>query len=102
MSDTRTTVNEFFPGLGVMDADGLAALFAETIDWYVPGPKALPSTGHRQRRAQVPEYFQTVWSHFHTEQAKVNLDQLMIEGEDFVKASAITNLQTVGRHLARP
>jgi hypothetical protein len=29
MSDTRSTVNEFFRGLGAMDADGLAALFAE-------------------------------------------------------------------------
>jgi uncharacterized protein len=42
MSDTRSTVNEFFRRLGVMDADGVAALFAEAIDWYVPGPSDLP------------------------------------------------------------
>jgi ketosteroid isomerase-like protein len=89
MSDTRTIVNEFFRRLGVMDADGVGAPFAETIDWYVPGPKALPWTGHRHRRAQVREYFQTLWAHLHTEQSKVSLDQLMIEGED---ASALGNL----------
>ncbi len=34
MSDTRSTVNEFFRRLGAMDADGVAALFAEAIDRY--------------------------------------------------------------------
>jgi ketosteroid isomerase-like protein len=73
-----------FVWLGAMDPDGVAALFAETIDWYVPAASDLPWTGHRSRRANVPDYFHTMWSHFHLEKSQVKLDQLLMEGEDAV------------------
>lgn len=82
MSDTRSTVNEFLGRLGAMYADGVAALFAETIDWHVPGSPELPWTGRRTRRADVPVYFRTMWSYFHLERSQVKLDKVIVEGED--------------------
>jgi hypothetical protein len=43
----RETVQAFFQLLGAGDADRMADLFAEEIDWYVPGTDSahrLPST----------------------------------------------------------
>jgi hypothetical protein len=101
MSDTRATVNEFLGRLGARDADGVAALFAETIDWYVPGSSALPWTGHRTRRAQVADFFRTMWSHFHLEQSEVKLDRLIIEGEDAAALGTCTKTHTLwGKRLA--
>jgi hypothetical protein len=42
---------------------------------------------------------QRLWSHLHTEQSKVSLDQLMIEGED---ASALGNLGHVTNTTEQP
>jgi ketosteroid isomerase-like protein len=99
MSDTRGTVNEFFLRLGAMDAEGLAALFAETIDWYVPGATNLPWTGHRTRRGDVPDYFRTLWSHLHLEMSQAKLDQLIIEGDD---AIALGTFSHVAKTTERP
>jgi len=103
MSDTRSTVNEFFRRLGVMDADGVAALFAEAIDWYVPGPSDLPWTGHRSRRGDVPDYFHTLCSHIHLEKSKVKLEQLVIEGEDAVAFGTFSHVtSTTERPFSTP
>ena len=103
MSDTRSTVNEFFRRIGLMDADGVAALFAEAIDWYVPGSSDLPWTGHRSRREDVPDYFRTMWSHFHLEKSNVKLDQLLIEGEDAVAFGTFSHVtNTTERPFSTP
>jgi hypothetical protein len=48
--------------LGRFDADAVAKLFAETIDWDVPGATTVPWTGRRSKRHEVADYFMTLWS----------------------------------------
>jgi ketosteroid isomerase-like protein len=50
---TQQIVTRFFERLTARDPDGMAELFAERIDWYVPGDSALPWIGHRSNRAEV-------------------------------------------------
>jgi ketosteroid isomerase-like protein len=71
----------------------------ETIDWYVPGPTDLPWTGLRNRRADMPDYFRTKWSHFHLEKSQVKLDQLLIESGD---ALALGTFSHVTNTTERP
>jgi ketosteroid isomerase-like protein len=47
---TAETVNAFLERLQAGDLDGVGELFAERIDWYVPGEKHLPWAGQRTRR----------------------------------------------------
>ncbi|MFE0172210.1 nuclear transport factor 2 family protein [Streptomyces sp. NPDC059002] len=56
---TRKVVEEFQARLAAGDADGVAALFAERVDWDVPGAQEVPWLGVRTRRAEVAEYFTT-------------------------------------------
>jgi hypothetical protein len=57
---TEELVADFVGRLGERDAEGIGKLFADEIDWYVPGSEALPWTGSRSRREQVAEYFRTM------------------------------------------
>ena len=41
----RRLVNLFLERLAAQDADGIQSLFAERIDWFVPGDGRLPWTG---------------------------------------------------------
>ncbi|WP_210521155.1 nuclear transport factor 2 family protein [Hymenobacter terricola] len=91
-TDTRSLLGGFFQRLGLWDADGVAALFADEIDWYVPAIGGLPWGGRRSRREQVPEYFKTLWAHIYPEQTKVSLDNLIVEGEEAVALGSFSQV----------
>ncbi|MEK2474242.1 MULTISPECIES: nuclear transport factor 2 family protein [Streptomyces] len=56
---TRDTVENFLARLAAGDVDGVAALFAERVDWDVPGAVEVPWLGIRATRAEVADYFTT-------------------------------------------
>jgi ketosteroid isomerase-like protein len=82
--ETRDIIGTFLERLGQQDADGAAELFAENIDWYVPGDEALPWTGRRNERAQVAEYFRTLWPLLVAGESTVDLDAIVVDGDDAV------------------
>ncbi len=102
-TDTRSMVNEFFRRVAGWDADGTRELFADEIDWYVPVAGDLPWGGRRTRPEQVPEYFKTMWSHFRTEKSQVQLDHLIVEGEEAVALGTFTHVaNTTERQFSTP
>ena len=88
---TIAVVNTFLERLNAHDADGIAALFADQIDWYVPGNTALPWVGPRSRRAEVANYFRTMWPYFEEGKSIVTPGNLVITGDDAVVFAAFTH-----------
>jgi uncharacterized protein (TIGR02246 family) len=70
--------------VGRRDADAVAELFADDIDWYVPGAESLPWTGRRNKRADVAEYLRTLWAQSVTGESTVELDAILVDGDDAV------------------
>jgi ketosteroid isomerase-like protein len=87
-------VERFLAALGKGDAAAIAALFADTIDWRVGGNIALPWTGTRGRRSDVPAYFASMWPHFVPGKSSSTVDQVIVAGDDAVIFGAF-------RHTAR-
>jgi ketosteroid isomerase-like protein len=81
---TAEIVNAFLQRLDAGDIDGVGELFAEEIDWYVPGGDHLPWAGPRSRRAQVPEFFHHLESECETGDSAVTLEKVLIDGDDAV------------------
>lgn len=81
---TRQTIDAFLDRVARRDADAAEELFAADIDWYVPGSDELPWTGRRNERAHVSEYFRTMWPHFAEGESIVNLDSVLVDGDDAV------------------
>jgi ketosteroid isomerase-like protein len=81
---TRDVVEQFLQRLAAADADGLGDLFAESIDWRVAGNTELPWVGTRSHRSEVPAYFRTLWTGLEPGKSVVNLDGILVDGEDAV------------------
>jgi uncharacterized protein len=100
---TADVVNAFLQRLDDGDLDGVAQLFAEEIDWYVPGHDAMPWTGGRSRRAEVPEFFLTLESQFEPAQSNVSVEKIVIDGSDAVVfATFQRTFAKTGRSFTNP
>ncbi|WP_406164884.1 nuclear transport factor 2 family protein [Streptomyces sp. NBC_00996] len=103
-ADVRETVGQFFRLFGEGDADGVADVFAEEIDWFVPGDeKVLPWAGRRTRREQVPEYFRTLWPAFVAAQSETSIDKIVVDGADAVALGRFSLVvKANGRRFSMP
>lgn len=81
---TKDTAEQFLQKLALADAEGLGELFAESIDWRVPGDEQLPWIGTRSRKQEVPEYFRTLWTGLEAGKSIVEFDRMLVDGEDAV------------------
>lgn len=84
-----TTISEitttFLERLGAQDADGLGELFADDIDWFVPGDPALtPWAGKRTRKSDVPQYFQALWGALEPGKSVVSVESIVVDGDQAV------------------
>jgi|ERR1700761_1910273 uncharacterized protein len=99
----RELIDAFLERLGRQDADAAADLFADDIDWNVPGAKALPWTGRRNKRAEVAEYLRTLWPNFVTGKSTVAVDTILVDGDDAVVFSTFQHtVKRNGRSLITP
>jgi ketosteroid isomerase-like protein len=100
---TLATLQELVARLGRFDADAVAEVFAETIDWDVPGATRVPWTGRRSKRHEVAEYFQTLWSTCDTAQADNTVHQVLLDGADSVALGTFAQtVRATGRRITTP
>jgi ketosteroid isomerase-like protein len=100
---SRTVAKKFVERLGKHDPDGIQELFAEEIDWHVPGSDALPWTGRRTRREEVAPYFTTMWSHFAHGRSKAVLERIIVDGGDVVLLAVFTHtVEANGKEFTTP
>ncbi|WP_439031051.1 nuclear transport factor 2 family protein [Gordonia terrae] len=85
MNTTAETTTAFLEQLGAQNADALGELFAEQIDWVVPGTASLtPWAGKRSHRSEVPDYFRALWSALEPGKSVVSVGAVVIDGEEAV------------------
>jgi hypothetical protein len=100
---TEEIVTGFFGRLAARDPEGMGEYFAEAIDWYVPGDTALPWIGHRSRRAEVADYFRTMWPHFEPDKSTASVEKLIVSGNDAVMLGTFTHTAaSTGRSFTTP
>jgi ketosteroid isomerase-like protein len=103
ISTTLATLQELVARLGRFDADAVAKLFAETIDWDVPGATTVPWTGRRSKRHEVADYFLTLWSVCDTAQTDNTVHQVLLDGADAVALGTFAQtVRATGRRLITP
>ncbi|MEU4898282.1 nuclear transport factor 2 family protein [Streptomyces sp. NPDC044780] len=100
---SRMVAEKFVERLGRQDAEGIQELFAEEIDWYVPGSDALSWTGRRTRREEVAPYFTTMWPHFVHGRSKVVLERVIVDGGEVVLLAVWTHtVVATGKEFTTP
>jgi uncharacterized protein len=100
---TLETLQELVGRLSRFQADGAAELFAETVDWDVPGARTVPWTGPRHTRGEVADYFNTLWSVCDTAQTENIVHKVVIDGADAVALGVFAQtVRSTGRRLTTP
>ena len=85
MTTTTEITNAFLERLDAQDAEGLGELFAEEIDWFVPGSPAVAHwVGKRTRKSEVPDYFRALWAALEPGKSVVSLETIVADGDDVV------------------
>jgi len=83
MRHVNILVNDFLRFLGERNLERLTTLFAEKVDWYIPGDAdRAPWLGRRECREQVRDFFSLLWSV--TEPVSAVIDHIAIDGEQAV------------------
>lgn len=75
---TKDIAQRLCQALGNRDLDVLLALFAEEVDWYIPGCEEIaPWTGRRGNKREIREFFSLLWKN--TEPVSAFIDRIIAE-----------------------
>ena len=101
-ADTRALITSFLENLGSGDADAVASLFTDTVDWNVAGNAALPWIGPRTQKSEVADYLRTMWSQF-AGPGTATVHSILIDGDNGVVFATIGNASAAtGRSFETP
>jgi uncharacterized protein len=87
--NTRETVNELLRRIADGDAEKIAELYAETVDWMLDWPEGdysqtVPWICDRDGRAGMAEHFRLLAEHHVPEGNAASVDAVLVDGADAV------------------
>lgn len=105
-ASTRETVEQLLRCLAAGDLDGVAALYADRVDWsldWPPGPlsDAVPWIRDRTTRSDVRQHFATIAAHNSPSGQGTTIEGVVVTDLDAFVTGTIRNQSTrTGRHYA--
>jgi ketosteroid isomerase-like protein len=98
--ETRAVIAEFDRLMRAWDVDGLAALFAEEVDWEIPGDTAtVPWIGKRATRAEVRAFYAEDVPKYLTPD-RFDVDATLVDGELAVRTGDLrSQVQATGKWI---
>ena len=79
----RSFVQLFLTHMGERNLAAITDLFAETVDWFIPGDEtAAPWLGRRSSNAEAREFFELLWKS--TEPVSARIDHIFTDAENAV------------------
>ncbi len=93
---TREVVQDLLGRLAEGDADKVAAVYAEHVDWRLDWPADehgtnVPWIKDRSTRADVAEHYAEIAAHHDPERAGVDIERILVDGADAVITGTISN-----------
>ncbi|PXX65590.1 hypothetical protein DFR70_104655 [Nocardia tenerifensis] len=89
-TSTRAVVTELLRRIGSGDADAIAELYADEVDWRLDWPDAehgraaTPWIRHRSTGAEAADHFRAIAEHHVPEQVATQIERVLVDGEDAV------------------
>jgi len=90
--DPKTIATKLLHCIGGKDLEGMKALFADEIDWFVPGSSDLPWTGRRTKGSQAPEFFAVMWPYYAEGKSSANIKDIIADGNNVVITGTFSHL----------
>lgn len=81
--ETRHIINNYLQALSARNLHAMYHLFADEVDWYIPGNQAVaPWTGRRTTKQEVMDFFRLLWKQ--TIPIAANIDHIFVDGQKAV------------------
>lgn len=95
--DTRTVAEDYVESLSRRRLASLLELFAEKVDWYIPGDTEKAGwLGRRSTKPEIEDFFKQLW--VNTEPLAANIEYIFAEGEHAIIAgSFVTRMVKTGK-----
>lgn len=80
---TQEITNSFLKALSERDLEAIVHLFADQVDWYIPGNQKLaPWLGKRTTRQEIKEFYALLWEN--TVPVAASIDHISVGEKDVV------------------
>jgi hypothetical protein len=97
----REIVEAFFAASAGGDTGAAAALFADEVDWLIPGNANLAWTGPRTRRAEIAEVLGIIGGLHVPGESEAQVDKVLVDGCDAVTLGRIAHtVKATGTHYS--
>lgn len=81
--ETRNIVNNYLQALTARNLHVMHTLFANEVDWYIPGNSDVaPWVGRRKTKQEVMDFFRLLWKN--TIPIGANIDHIFVDGKKAV------------------
>jgi uncharacterized protein len=95
---TRDTVEELFARIAAGDLDGAGGLFADEVDWDIPGAtEIVPWIGRRRTGAEAAAFYATLDDHL--ERDVFEVERLFVDGDEAVAVGHLRSIVRAGGGL---
>lgn len=82
---TKQIIDNFYRALADKKLETITQLFAESIDWDIPGNEELaPWLGKRTKRTEVADFFKLLWQSI--EPISAQIDHILVDGDFAIAA----------------
>lgn len=80
--DAKAVALKLLEYLSRQGLKGMEPLFAEEIEWFVPGSSALPWTGRNTRGREAREFFAVMWPHYVPGKSSADVRDMVTGGKN--------------------
>ncbi|NIC39383.1 SnoaL-like domain-containing protein [Halomonas desiderata] len=102
-TDAKSVAVQLLECIGAQDLDGMQALFADEIQWFVPGSSELPWTGRRTRGSQVADFFAVMWPYYVPGKSSAEVAEIISDDKNAVILGTFSHtIERNGRAFTTP
>lgn len=82
-TETQLVIENFLKFHSQRELNKITSLFAEDVDWFIPGNEnKAPWLGKRRKKNEVEQFYDVLWKN--TEPVSANISNILIDGENAV------------------
>jgi len=82
--DPKSVATQLLECIGTRNLDGIKNLFADEVEWFVPGSSALPWTGQRKLGSEAPDFFAVMWPHYVDGKSAASVNGMIADNENVI------------------
>ncbi|HWS79395.1 MAG TPA: nuclear transport factor 2 family protein [Rubrobacter sp.] len=99
----RTTVEELLSRMAAGDAERIAELFAEEVDFMCAGSEKVPWIRPRRTRRDMADFFSSINENFVPEDRSASVSRCLVDGKDAVVMGHVSQrLKSNGKAFTIP